>query len=158
VYLTQPSAVSVSDDLTLLAVADTSNLTTTQLILAVDTDTCLTDTQIFTDTNGSRINGRNVSCTFVHSTKSGNSSIFLGVFDYTNDQLVARYDGVAQPAVSGLTETPTTIDWNIGANTSGTSNNLGTYQEVIIWTSAKNAENSANIEANINDYFDIEGV
>ena len=158
VYLTQPSAVSVSDDLTLLAVADTSNLTTTQLILGVETDTCATDTQIFTDTNGSRINGRNAICGFVHSTKSGNSSLFLGVFDYTNDQLVARYDGVAQTTVSGLTETPTTIDWNIGTSSTSGAYNLGTCQEVIIWTSAKNSENSANIESNINDYFNIEGV
>jgi len=155
VYLTQPSAVSVSDDLTLLAVADTSNLTTTQLILGVDTDTCATDTQIFTDTNGSRINGRSATCGFIHSTKSGNSSLFLGVLDYTNDELVARYDGSAQSAVAGLTETPTSIDWNIGANTSGTSNNLGTYQEVIIWLTAQSPTNAAGIETDIMTYFSI---
>ena len=154
-YLIQPTAVSVSNDLTLLAVADTSNLTTTQLILGIDTDTCATDTQIFTDSNGSRINGRSSSCGFVHSTKSGNNTLFLGVLDYTNDELVARYDGSVQSAVTGLTETPTSIDWNIGANTSGSSNNLGTYQEVIIWLSAQSPTNATGIESNIMTYFNI---
>ena len=155
VYLTQPSAVSVPDDLTLLAVADTSNLTATQLIVAVDTDTCATDTQIFTDSNGSRVNGRSSTCGFVHSTKSGNSSLFIGVLDYTNDSLTARYDGVAQSAVSGLTESPNSIDWNVGANVSGTSNNLGTYQEVIIWLTAQSPTNATNIESNVMTYFSI---
>ena len=152
-YLSQPTAVSVSNDLTLLAVADTSNLTTTQLILGVDTDTCATDTQIFTDSNGSRINGRNASCGFVHSTKSGNSTLFIGVLDYTNDELVARYNGSAQSAVTGLTENPTSIDWNIGANTSGSSNNLGTYKEVIIWLSAQSPTNATGIETDINSEY-----